>query len=156
MDKSIEELINALNTDDDLDKEIALGELEMRGDEAVDALIDALSNRNKNIRKYSAEALGYLGKDKAVQPLIDTLEDKNKLVRREASTALVRIGEPAFEPLINILDHEDWRVRGAAAWALGSMNKTEALDPLTILLDDDSGFVRAGARNAITHIQNSQ
>ncbi|MGN1186299.1 MAG: HEAT repeat domain-containing protein, partial [Methanobrevibacter wolinii] len=51
------------------------------------------------------------------------------------------------------LDHEDWRVRGAAAWALGSMKKPEALDALNALLDDESGFVKAGAKNAIANIE---
>ena len=153
MVETIEDLINALKTEDDLDREAALGELEIRSEESLDALIEALNNRNKNIRRYSAQALGYIGNEKAIQPLINTLEDKNKFVRREASTGLVHIGEPAFDSLIEILDHEDWRVRGGAAWALGSMKKPEALDALNALLDDESGFVKAGAKNAIANIE---
>ena len=62
------------------------------------------------------------------------------------------MGEPAVEPLMAILDDEDWRVRGTAAWALGNLNDERAIPALEKLLDDESGFVKSGAESAIKSI----
>ena len=153
MEKSIDDLIEQLGSADEFEREEALGELQIRSEEAFDSLVEALKNRNKNIRRYAAQVLGYIADERAIEPLVGALEDNNKLVRREASTSLTRIGEPAFQPLINLLKHENWRVRGAAAWALGSMKKPEAIGPLEELLNDESGFVKAGAKSAIDQIK---
>ena len=127
--------------------------LNLLPDDAVDPLIDALSNRKKQIRLNAATLLGAIGDPKAIPALIDTLRDNNKLVRREASTALSRMGEPAVEPLIETLDDEDWNVRGAAAWALGNLNDERAIPALEKLLDDESGYVKQGAQSAIASIK---
>ena len=63
------------------------------------------------------------------------------------------MGEPAVDPLIETLEDEDWRVRGAAAWALGNLGDEKAIPALENLLDDESGFVKAGAQSAIATIQ---
>lgn len=153
MERSIDELIELLNDKDDFVVEDVMGELELRGEESIDPLIDALSNRKKNIRLHAATLLGAIGDEKAIPALIDTLKDNNKLVRREASTALSRMGEPAVDPLIDILDDDDWKVRGAAAWALGNLGDEKAIPALEKLLDDESGYVKSGAESAIASIK---
>ena len=153
MARSIDELIEALNDKDDFVVEDAIGELETRGDEALDPLIDALSNRKKNIRLHAATLLGAINDEKAIPYLIDTLKDNNKLVRREASTALSRMGDAAVDPLIEVLNDDDWKVRGAAAWSLGNLGNEKAIPALEKLLDDESGYVRAGAESAINSIK---
>ena len=97
MEKSIDELIELLNDKDDFVVEDVMGELELRAEESLDPLIDALSHRKKNIRLHAATLLGAINDEKAIPALIDTLRDNNKLVRREASTALSRMGEPAVD-----------------------------------------------------------
>ena len=153
MSKSVEELIEDLNDQDEFVVEEAVGKLELMGDESVDVLMSALSHRKKNIRLNAAKILGYISNPKSIDVLILTLRDNNKLVRREASTALSRMGSLAVNPLIDILDDEDWRVRGAAAWALGNLKDDAAIEPLEGLLEDESGYVRAGAINAINCIK---
>lgn len=153
MERSIYELIELLNDKDDFVVEDVIGELELRKEEALDPLIDALSHRKKNVRLHAATLLGAINDPKAIEPLIATLKDNNKLVRREASTALSRMGEPAVDPLIGILDDEDWKVRGAAAWALGNIGDEKAIPALEKLLDDESGFVKQGAQSAIASIK---
>ena len=153
MERSIDELIELLNDKDDFVVEDAVGELELRADEAVDPLIDALSHRKKQIRLNAATLLGAINDPKAIPALVETLKDNNKLVRREASTALSRMGEPAVDPLIETLADEDWKIRGAAAWALGKKKKKKAIPELEKLLDDESGFVKQGAQSAIKSIK---
>ncbi len=153
MERSIDELIELLNDKDDFVVEDVMGELELRKEEALNPLIDALSHRKKGVRLHAATLLGAIGDPKAIPALIDTLKDNNKLVRREASTALSRMGQPAVDPLIETLADEDWRVRGAAAWALGNIGDEKAIPELEKLLDDESGFVKQGAQSAIASIK---
>ena len=153
MERSIDELIELLNDKDDFVVQDVAGELELRADESLDPLIDALSHRKKQVRLNAATILGAIGDPKAICPLIETLRDNNKLVRREASTSLSRMGEPAVDPLIKTLDDEDWKVRGVAAWALGNLGDEKAIPALENLLDDESGFVKAGAQSAIASIK---
>ena len=149
----IDELIERLNDKDDFVVEDAVGALELKGEEAVEPLIEALSSRKKNIRLHAAQLLGAINDERAIEPLISTLKDNNKLVRREASTSLSRMGPAAVEPLIAVLDDPDWRVRGAAAWALGNLNDERAIPALEKLLDDESGYIKSGAQSAIATIQ---
>ena len=142
MERSIDELIELLNDKDDFVVEDAVGELELRADESLDPLIDALSSRKKQIRLHAATLLGAINDPKAIPALIETLHDNNKLVR-----------EPAVEPLIETLNDEDWRVRGAAAWALGNLDDERAIPALEKLLDDESGYVKQGAQSAIASIK---
>lgn len=155
MEKGINELIEDLGNNDEFVVEEAVGLLEMKAEESFDALVEALSSRNKNIRLNAAKILGFIGNSDAIEPLIEKLRDNNKLVRREASTALARFGQDAVDPLIAILDDDDWKVRGAAAWALGNLKDEKAIASLEKLLDDESGFVKAGAQNAIKNIENA-
>jgi len=154
MEKTIQELIQDLNDDDEFVQEEAFGLLEIRAEESLEPLIEALSTEsiNKNIKQSSARLLGIIGNEKAIGCLIDNLRDSNKFVRRESSTALSKMGDKAAEPLINILNDDDWKVRGAAAWALGKIGDKRAVDPLKSLLDDESGFVRTGAKFAVDSI----
>ncbi|MEA4957688.1 hypothetical protein SDC9_24006 [bioreactor metagenome] len=156
MEKTIQELIQDLNNDDEFVKEEAFGTLEFRSEESLDPLIEVLSTKgiNKNIKMSSAKLLGIIGDEKAIDPLIATLRDNNKLVRREASTSLSRMGDKALDPLLSILKDDDWRVRGASAWALGKIGDKKAIAPLKSLLEDDSGFVRSGAKFALDSIEN--
>lgn len=151
MEKTIDELIESLKSDDEFIREESCAILEARSNESVEPLINALNSKksNKQIKIYSAKILGIIGNDKAIDPLISALKDNNKFVRREASTALSKMGNKVVDPLIAILKDDDWKVRGAAAWALGNIGDKKAETPLKNLLDDESGFVKTGANWAL-------
>ena len=154
MKKDIQDLIGDLKDDDEFVQEEACGILEMRADESFEYLIEALKNKksHKKIKICSARILGSIANEKSIDPLIATLKDRNKLVRREASTALTRIGSKAINPILNILDNDDWKVRGAGAWILGSIGDKQVKEPLKRLLNDESGFVKSGAKWALAEI----
>ncbi|ADC46885.1 HEAT repeat-containing protein [Methanobrevibacter ruminantium M1] len=154
MEKSIDELILDLKDEDDFVREEAIGSLELKGEEAVCPLIEALGQRNKDIKIGAAQVLAAIGDKRAIPALVATLGDRNKLVRREASTALTTMGDEAIEPVIAELDNPKWRVRGAACWVLGALDAKEALPKLEELLNDESSFVQYGAKDAINRINN--
>ena len=154
MEKTLEELIQDLKSTDEFVKEETMGLLEFNAKESVDPLINALKSSDKEIRKGAAQALGLIKDTKAIEPLINTLTDGNKLVRREASTALSHMGEAAVDPLMETLKRQDWKVRGAAVWALEAIGDSRAVGSIEKLLNDEKNFVVVGARYAIDAIKN--
>lgn len=153
MEKSIDDYILDFKDEDDFVKEEAIGSLELKGEEAVEPLIAALDERNKDIKLGAIEVLQAIGDTRAIPGLVKTLGDRNKWVRQKASTALITMGDEAIEPVIAELDNPKWRVRGAACWILGGLDAKEALPKLEELLNDESSFVQYGAKDAINRIK---
>jgi HEAT repeat protein len=155
----------------------ALGEI---GDKrAVLPLIGSLEDSDENVRQEAASALGEIGDKRAVLPLISSLKDSYWWVRRRAALALekmgwkprsqdemiayllalekrdelVKIGEPAVEPLIGSLRDSDWRTRRSAALTLGKIGDPRALPELKrVAREDKDSNVRRAAREAIRKI----
>ena len=88
MERSIDELIELLNDKDDFVVEDAVGELELRADEAVDPLIEALSSRKKQIRLNAATLLGAINNPKAIPELEKLLDDESGFVKQGAQSAI--------------------------------------------------------------------
>jgi HEAT repeat protein len=61
---------------------------------------------------------------------------------REAALVLSGLGKDVVPRLIAALQHNDWRVQSAAAWALGEMREQSAVQPLRLAIADPSN--RAG------------
>jgi HEAT repeat protein len=77
-----------------------------------------LEDKDSFVRRDAAEALVKIGAS-AVLPLIAALKDQNMLVRDGAASALGKIGDRrAVEPLMTVLNDEDWNVRYYATKAL--------------------------------------
>ena len=115
----------------------------------IPALINALRDKNADIRARAAYALARIGKPaKAVAPaLITALADEDDYVRYHAEWALARlprIGEPAAPALITALADEDDYVRYHAALALSWIGKPpKAVVPVLITaLADEDDYVR--------------
>lgn len=64
----------------------------MKAKKDIEGLIKALKNKDGDVRKEAAEALGKMRGARAVERLIQALEDGDKYVRGEAAEALAKIG----------------------------------------------------------------
>jgi HEAT repeat protein len=73
-------------------REAAVEALAHIGAEALEPLIAALSEGDRDVRIYAAGALGQIGETRAVEPLISALQDPGMLVRVAAAEALDRLG----------------------------------------------------------------
>lgn len=60
----------------------------------------------------------------------------------QAASALVAIGSRSFDPLVTTLKHQAWVARRNAAWALGALDDTRAVEPLLPLVTDPEAPVR--------------
>ena len=104
----------------------SINELEENGD--IPGLIDLFCDEDRDIRGHAMRVLHRRFGEQAIGPLIKSLERDD--VRTFASSTLGMIKEPAVEPLIQTLKHEDHNVRGSAVMALGKIKDTRAVEPL--------------------------
>ncbi|MCI0410227.1 MAG: HEAT repeat domain-containing protein, partial [Acidobacteria bacterium] len=112
----------------------------------LDWLLQALRDKDSDVRRAAAHALGAVRERAALEPLLEALRDEHSGVREAAAQALGNLGEgPALEPLLEALRDEDSDVRFAALNALLGLAKQAALDPLLQALRDGDAFVRSGA-----------
>ena len=93
------------------------------GPEAVDALIQGVSDKNPQIREMSAWTLSEIGvpTDRVVPAVISILADPDENLRVMGSVALQNLGEPAVPYLIDALKAESAEIRLNAAYALGEI-----------------------------------
>ena len=125
--------------------------LKSKGD--VDGLIKALNyEKDHNLRISAAWALGELGDSSAIEPLINALDDR-KRVKDVVAKALGEIGKPqAIDSLLELLEDDNWEVRGTAAKSLGKIGDPQAIEPLIETLEDKNEIVRWNSSQALENI----
>ena len=97
-EKDIKNLINSLN-DPDWDVRNYIEDILVKiGDQAVEPLIAALGNKDMDIQRESARALGRIGNKKALEPLIARLNDDNVDLRKEVAVAIDKIVDKGRTP----------------------------------------------------------
>jgi len=121
--------------------------------EAVEPLVELLSDENAGLEAPAATALGQIGDPRAVGPLIAALGHKNPQPRRCAASALGDIGDPrAVEPLIAAMGDEHPYVRSSVAGALGQIGDPRAANTLIEALKDNEKDVCGAAVSALAKI----
>ena len=148
---AIEPLIASLG-DRDYSIDGAAEALANIGKPAVDPLMVALNNKDKDVRRGAVEALRKIKDPRAIEPLIAVLKDEDKYVRFEAAVALSDIKDPrSVDPLIAALRDKD--LRRQATSALGEAEDPRAVEPLIAVLKDEDNYVRRGAEYALGRIK---
>ncbi|MBC7252650.1 MAG: HEAT repeat domain-containing protein [Actinobacteria bacterium] len=110
-------------------------------------VLSALKDGDAWSRSRMATLLGEIGGSWAVKPLIEALYFFN--VREAAGKSLLKIGEPAVEPLMAALKHHHIPIRKTAAELLGRMGDQRAVSALQSALKDRDWEVREAARAAL-------
>ena len=108
------------------------------GGPALPYLLEALNDKDPQLRHGAAWTLGSMKSDKAVDPLLGALADESEHVRAAAAWALGSIKTPrAVDPLIKLTDDEKPRVRMGAVTALGDIADKRAETALTRIAGED-------------------
>ena len=89
--RAVEPLISALGDGDRDVREASAKALINIGRPAVDFLIKALDSDDSNVRKEAVKVLGEIKDERAIEPLSKALKDENKWVRMESAKALKEI-----------------------------------------------------------------
>jgi HEAT repeat protein len=118
------------------------------------AVVPLLADRNGEVRRVAARALGRIGAKDAVAPLLDASVGGKALPPRDVASAVVLL-EPAATPAIVGVAAEarDPRVRSVAAEVLGLRGAVEAVDVLVAMLaTTETAEVRIRAARALGRI----
>ena len=114
----------------------ALGQA--RSQLAVDELVSALDDADRDVRREAARALGAIADPRALEPLVAAIEDDHADVSEEAVEAVGRLApEHSLPALLPLLSHAREAVRKAVAKALGDLGRPEAIGPLQSRLNDE-------------------
>ena len=114
--------------------------------DALEAHIGELRNSDRNVRGRAALDLGARSDARAGDALIRSLcVERDPFVRENITWALVRLGDAAVTPLIQLLRDADPQIRHHAAHVLGKMRDPRALDAMIDVLRDDDATVVAKA-----------
>lgn len=132
---SISELVRKLGYSDDyFERQKAAWALVKIGDEAIDALVEALENGEFSDFRYKAAwALGKIGNSRAVEPLCKAmLNDSDYVVREWCAAALEAVGDAGAVPyLVQAMQKDSSKdVRLRASVALRNLGAAEALAEL--------------------------
>jgi len=128
----------------------------LRDKKAVEPLIEALNDKDEEVRWKASWALGHIGDKRAVEPLTNLLNDERWQVRRFAASALGKIGDgQGVESLIQALNDDEWHVRKYAVDALGNIGDERAVNPLIKVLSDKDNDVRSKAVIALGKMKGS-
>ncbi|MFA5794804.1 MAG: HEAT repeat domain-containing protein [Candidatus Brocadiia bacterium] len=108
---------------------------------AIDAVKEALQDKEPDVRGGACEALARLENENAIPLLIDMLMDEETVPREESKKALANIiGEPAITPLIECFQKKNEFLRNEAKVALEQIG-SKAVDKLIDALGDPKGDV---------------
>jgi HEAT repeat protein len=120
---------------------------------AVEPLITALKDDDKDVRRQAAKALGEIGDARAVEPLVATLKDGDSGVCGFAAVSLGKFGDArAVRTLIHAIYDSNLGI--AAVKALGVVGDSSAIDPLIISLQGGDGDIhrRKAAAEALVNL----
>jgi HEAT repeat protein len=164
--KDVKGLVKALRYSKDPTVQSAAGTAlvtvgDIRDSGAVESLLAALNDQDRDVREIAAVALHQVRDPRAVEPLIHVVKDSNQywFLRWRAASRLGEIGDPrAVEPLIAVLrgrDQDDDNgadVRRHAAGALSRIGDPRAIEPLIAALKDPHALMRWEAGEALVRI----
>ncbi|MEB3245947.1 MAG: HEAT repeat domain-containing protein [Vampirovibrionales bacterium] len=107
--------------------------------DVLNPLLKATSDSDRQVRQYAAEALGRMGNEAAIPTLLERLTDTDNDVFLMAANALGQMGTAAVSPLSQLLSQPQTRhdVRCAAAWQLGQIQESSAVEPLMNVVETE-------------------
>ncbi|MBU7021778.1 MAG: HEAT repeat domain-containing protein [Theionarchaea archaeon] len=133
---------------------IALGKI---GDKrAIEPLIRALEDEDREIRFRIPEVLQNFQDTRAILPLVRLLEDEDHQVQGQAALALRKMGLSALEPVKAFSMASTGRAKGLAVWVLGAVGDRSVLGLLLEALEDPCWEVRKDAISALRDIMSRE
>jgi len=138
-------------------RESAALELVLVADQhALQALTEALSDRDTDVRRTVIQALAGLNLPDALPHFLPLLQDPEPSVVQAACDALIKFGEPAALLLLKELEHPDWMARKAALEVLQSLRGFCPLDRILPLLEAPEWEIRESVARFLVGTQDEK
>lgn len=127
------------------------------GSDAVPVLLDALKDRNTEVRIKAMEILAKVATPDSLSILAKAMYDAEPLIRKYAIEGIGKVkmvSRHTLDGVVSALTDEDFEVRAEAAMALGKLgvNSTNVLDALNEALKDRDENVRLQAYEALKEL----
>jgi HEAT repeat protein len=120
---------------------------------SVPALFDALQDPALPVRFAAARSLASHGEIRAIPQIVLAFDMPGEMNQRRVAETLHAFGQPAVEPLLQVLDNPHGTYSDnaidVAARVLGMLRANEAVEPLTELLGRSDFRVRLNAVRAL-------
>ena len=151
-----QEVARELERGRDQDKD-AKGQGRVRDPRAINALMEALKDTDKDVRETAMAALVQIRDPRMFEPLVQALKDSNADVRENAAFGLGQLRDNrAIEPLTAAIKDQNAAVREQVVFALGQLRAVGAIDALTLALKDSADDVREQAAFALSQIRDKR
>jgi HEAT repeat protein len=150
---AIKALVSVLKSNNEQSIMVASKAICRIGPMAFDELFARFQEADQKTRRNFLFSLGCTKDSRAVKMLIDLWNDPDKKIRVEASGGLVEAGSQAVNPLIAELGSNISYNRWRAAWCLGRIGDSSALEALGALKNDKASEVRWTAVDALERIK---
>jgi len=154
LNQRIKRLIDALGSDDFLDRYEAGKELKKIGKPAVPYLIKALRDKRAKVRMGAIFVLGEIKDKNAVPEIIKAFKDaKNKKDKAGLALLLGKLGDKrATDVLIEGLNDSSATVTASCITALGMLKEEKAIPQIADFLTHRNKHLRETARKALVRI----
>lgn len=129
----------------------------VRDPRAVNALLEALKDTDKDVRETAMHALVQMRDPRMFDPLVAALRDASADVRHQAAFGLGQLRDArAISPLSAALKDASAEVREQVVFALGQLRAAGALDAIVVALRDASPSVREQAAFALSQLRDKK
>ncbi len=127
----------ARSSDPDARQKAAISVSQSRSESDLPLMFELLGDKDWRVRKTIVDGFVRDGRTQIIEGLIDALADPENAGKRNSATeALIRIGDPAIEPIVRRLQTEaDVDVRLSLVNLLGDLRSPEAFTMLMGMLD---------------------
>ncbi|MBI2333695.1 MAG: HEAT repeat domain-containing protein [Chloroflexi bacterium] len=135
---------------------VLLNAIEGMGEPVVEPLIEALTDREKTVRKFAIMILGKLKDIRAIEELGMAVYDLHHEVSQTAAEALAQFGAPAVDVLAEALIHPEASVREHAIIGLGRIHDERVVPYLIEMLHDSDRVVKRQAVRSLSELRDAR
>lgn len=116
---------------------------------STEKLIAATKDKHMLVRSNAIILLSKREASESLEALIEALKDEEYLVKSNAMVALAAYGKQVSERIIQALDDADKDVRAGAAWIVGELKDSRAVEGLEKVARDDYPLARIQAKASL-------
>lgn len=116
---------------------------------STEKLIAATKDDHMLVRSNAIILLSRREPSEALEALIEALKDEEYLVKSNAMVAIAAYGRAVSDRMIQALDDADKDVRAGAAWILGELKDSRAIEGLEKVAKDDYPLARIQAKASL-------
>ncbi len=116
---------------------------------STEKLIEATKDPHMLVRSNAIILLSKRDPSEVLEALIEALKDEEYLVKSNAMVAIAAYGKQVSDRMVLALDDADKDVRAGAAWILGELKDSRAIEALEKVAKDDYPLARIQAKASL-------